>query len=409
MTITRRELLAGAGGLATAAVAPIGLIPPIDIGPFPARDAFAIPKGIRYLNSAYIHPISRASAAALQHYAEQRLLREERRTGDSVTEEIKRRFAGLINASPAELSLIPNTSTGENLVVQGLAIASNRGNVVTDALHFDGSLVLYGELQRRGLDLRVVPHRDWRIELADMAKLVDRNTRLVSVSLVSWYNGFQHDLKAVCDLAHAHGALVYCDIVQGAGATPLDVRATGVDFCACSSFKWLMGDFGLGFLYCREELLDRLPRTIFGYQQATAMDTHYLPGEGVQQPPVSWTLGKSASAHFEAGSFAQAPGHALARSLEFIEKHGVAAIEAWRQPLLRRLEQELPRLGFASITPSGSRSALMAFTRNGLEAQYGERLRRAGVVVSVGGDRMRVSPSVFNEMGDVDALLTALS
>ena len=60
------------------------------------------------------------------------------------------------------------------------------------------------------------------------------------------YNGFQHDLKAVCELAHAHGAYVYADIVQSAGAMPIDVRASGVDFCACSSFKWLMADFGLG-------------------------------------------------------------------------------------------------------------------------------------------------------------------
>ena len=104
--------------------------------------------------------------------------------------------------------------------------------------------------------MRLVRPRDWRIDPADMERVVDRKTRLVAVSLVSWYNGFQHDLKRVCDLAHAHGAYVYADIVQAAGNTPIDVRASGVDFCACSSFKWLMGDFGLGFLYVREALLD---------------------------------------------------------------------------------------------------------------------------------------------------------
>ena len=71
--------------------------------------------------------------------------------------------------------------------------------------------------------------------------------------VVASYNGFQHDLKAVCDLAHANGAYVYADIVQSVGAVPLDVRAIGLDFAACSGFKWLMADFGLGFLYARED------------------------------------------------------------------------------------------------------------------------------------------------------------
>ena len=71
-------------------------------------------------------------------------------------------------------------------------------------------------------------------------------TKLVAVSLVSMINGFQHDLKALCDIAHSRGALVYADIIQGAGAVPIDVHAWGVDFCACATYKWLMGDFGVG-------------------------------------------------------------------------------------------------------------------------------------------------------------------
>ena len=91
------------------------------------------------------------------------------------------------------------------------------------------------------------------------------------------YNGFQHDLKAVCDLAHAHGALVYADIIQGAGAVPIDVRATGLDFAACSSFKWLMGDFGLGFLYAREGALEHVKRSQWGYHSTSDMNEHVPP------------------------------------------------------------------------------------------------------------------------------------
>jgi selenocysteine lyase/cysteine desulfurase len=102
--------------------------------------------------------------------------------------------------------------------------------------------------------------RDGGIEMADLEKAVDRNTKLVSISLVSYLNGFQHDLKKVCDLSHSQGAHVYADLVQAAGAVPIDVPDAGVDFCACGSHKWLMGDMGLRFLYVREELLDRVVR-----------------------------------------------------------------------------------------------------------------------------------------------------
>src|SRR5262249_45404510 len=150
---------------------------------------------------------------------------------------------------------IPNTSTGENLVVEALGIAKNQGNVVTDSLHFDGALVHLMALQKQGLDLRIVSPRDGRIDLKDMKGVGDKNTRLIEVSFVSMYNGFQHDLKAVADLAHAHGAYAYADLIQGVGAIPLDIHATGVDFAASATYKWLMGDFGLGFMYVREDLL----------------------------------------------------------------------------------------------------------------------------------------------------------
>ena len=117
----------------------------------------------------------------------------------------------------------------------GAGAGAPRLRIATREPHFDGSILNLQLLQReRGLDLRIVMPRDngSRIDLRDMEKVIDRKTRLVEVSLVAMYNGFQHDLKAVCDLAHANGAYVYADIIQAAGASPIDVKATGVDFAA---------------------------------------------------------------------------------------------------------------------------------------------------------------------------------
>ena len=98
-----------------------------------------------------------------------------------------------------------------------------RYNIVTDALHFEGSLYLYQELAKKGVEVRIVKPRGWAIEMADLEAVVDKNTRLVALSKISYINGFEHDLKAVCDLAHAHGAYVYADVVQAVGCMPLNV------------------------------------------------------------------------------------------------------------------------------------------------------------------------------------------
>ena len=100
--------------------------------------------------------------------------------------------------------------------------------------------------------------RHWQVDIADFEQAIDENTRLVSIALVSQVNGYKTDARAISELAHQHGAYLYCDIIQGAGCTPIDVQAMGIDFCASSTYKWLMGDFGIGFLYVKGELQEKV-------------------------------------------------------------------------------------------------------------------------------------------------------
>ena len=415
--MNRRELLAGLGGMAAIGITTelasqtvstaTSSVPATSS--LPAKNDFAIPAGLTYLNSAYTHPMPIASAAVLREWAEFRahpqVVSQPKKLPD-----IKAEFATLINAKASEISYVPNTSTGENLVVNGLNIDYKSDNVVTDALHFEGALLHLQALQQRfGLDVRVAMPRAWRIDLKDMERLVDKKTKLIEISLVAMHNGFQHDLKAVCDLAHAHGAYVYADIAQAAGNTPIDVRASGVDFCACSSFKWLMSDFGLGFLYVKEDLLDRvLQRTQYGYYQASSMDSHFLPGDPPGSEAYTFALASDATGHFQVGTDAIGTAHVLGQSLPYIRRLGVENILAHRQPMLKRLQQEMPRLGFEPLTPSESSSAIISFAVKDSKSVR-ERLQKASVNARVSERYIRISPSVFNNVSDVEKLLQALS
>jgi len=138
------------------------------------------------------------------------------------------------------------------------------------------------------------------------------------------------------------------------------------------------------------------------------MDTHFLPYDPPASTPFTWELGTDASSHFEAGSNAYGPMAALGFSLPYIRQLGVEAIEAHRQPLLERLRKEMPRLGFAPVTPPGTKSALITFTVKKRQAVL-ERLMKANINVRLGAHFMRMSPSIYNDMRDIDRLLEALS
>lgn len=237
---------------------------------------------------------------------------------------------------------------------------------------------------------------------------VNDRTKLVSISAVSTTNGFAHDLKAVCDLAHAHGAYVYVDMVHAAGITPIDLRAAGVDFAAASSYKWLMGDFGLGFLYVRKEIQDRVKRPWWGYHQLNAFKSHVFPFDEPGPGAATYGMSPDAAGKFAMGTTSWTGVVQLDHSLGFINDLGVPAIQAARQPLIKAVQTELRGRGYQPMTPLDSQTALVAFALKDARAKLGDLMKAANIRLTVSQNRFRVSLAVFNDMNDVDRLLSAL-
>ncbi len=410
MELSRRNWMFAAGAAAwqSAAISPSSAD---STSALPAKSDFEVVKSETCLNNARWHPISIGATRAVHEYLKYKASGGGINALDysgEMQRRVKAQFAELIHARPAEISFVPSTTVGENLVAASLDLPRSGGNVVTDALHFDGSLYQYGALAKQGLDVRIVRPREGRIELGDLDKVIDSKTKLVAVSLVSMINGFQYDLKKLCDLAHSRGALVYVDAVQAIGTVPFDVRSSGVDFCASSSYKWLMGDMGLGFLYVREDLLGRLHRSQYGFRQVADVQYHVFPYDPPGSAVMDWTQATDAGGHFEVGTVANATVACLAYSFDYIKKLGVEKIQAYRQPLLRRLQKEMPRLGFEPMTPAESTSPIVTFATKDTQ-EISRRLKRANVDIAVYPHRVRVSPSVYNDQADIDKLLEALS
>jgi len=362
-----------------------------------------------YLDAAFTHPLGRFAAAAGEAYLAARLTgpqavspRQNPRRG------AVERFARLINADPADIAVVPSTLVGENLVNAALGAGPGAG-VVTDALHYDASLALYGEMARRGAYVAVARPKGGAIDLADIRRLITDQTRLIAVSLVSGYTGFEYDLAELCALAHARGVLVYADLVQAAGAVPVDVKASGVDFACCGTYKWLMADFGAAFLYVRRDRLDRLTRPEVGWRQVRSQDSHVFPFETPGPALGAYKLASDAVGLFEVSTPAWGALAIASASLDYVLNLGVDAIARHRQPLIDHLQAVLPGHGFISLTPQGSRTPIVAFAAQGAAQRFDARLAAEHISISTYDNRIRISPSVYNSPEDVERLIQVLS
>jgi selenocysteine lyase/cysteine desulfurase len=403
MSVDRRQFLLSAAALAASARSAFPETAAGSVFPPSVRADFPIASAQTYLNAAAIHPMSVPSSQALERHVAFRLKGPgEGRTdfGEDQQKDLKKRFAQLIGAKPNEIAFVQNTSDGENIVVMGMDLPRRGGNVVLDELHFETSLYMYKSLEAKGLQLRVVKHRDWAIDIRDMERAVDRNTRLVSMALVSNVNGYLHDARAISDLAHAHGAYVFADMVQAAGAVPIDVRAMGIDFGSTATYKWLMGERGFGFLYVREDLQDTVvPTTRYGHRQIANFDR-----VGITWEPLP------GAARYETGTFPNALALCAHTSLQYIERLGLDNIRAHARQLTDRLQKELPAIGYPSVTPRGTETPIVSFQVKDAAATA-KKLRDARITATIieNERRMRLSVSVFNVQEDIDRLLAALN
>ncbi len=351
MTVSRRSVLTALTALPLASVAEPPATP--DSVSLVDRQHFTI-DGI-YLDAAYTHPLGEVARSASLDFVETR-----HRDPQSVTPRQNprgiavERFARLINATAQDIAIVPSTMDAENLVnAHVLASAQcGRRRYRRSALRWLAGAVC--GTSEKGVPVAVVRPRGGRIDLADVRAAITRDTKLIAVSQVSSSTGFEHDLTELCALAHSHGALVHADIIQAAGALLIDVKASQVDFAACGTYKWLMGDFGTAFLYVRPEVLGQIKRIEVGWRQVKDQESHVLPFEAPGPAIGPYRLANGAAGIFEVSTPAWGALATVAASLAYIEQLGVAALMRHRQPLLDRLQDRLPALGFDCLTPAGS-------------------------------------------------------
>ena len=308
--------------------------------------------------------------------------------------------ARLIGADRDEIALVPNTTSGINLVAEGFPWKPGDQVVLPDD-EFPSNAYPWLNLADRGVETRRVPTDRGRIDLQKLDAACNERTRIVSISWVAYANGFRRDLPAISAIAHRYGALFFVDAIQGLGAFPLDVRAAGIDCLAADGHKWLLAPEGAAIAYFRRDVLARLaPRGVGWHSVVHAGDfTNWA---------VDW---KPAAERYEGGSQNMAGMLGLGASLQLLldlDADNLALCVLQITDLAcARLEAAGARI--VSHRDSDCRSGIVAFDwpeRNPMAVR--KHCISQNVLLSCRDERLRISPHAYNNEDDVDRLIEAL-
>lgn len=315
-------------------------------------------------------------------------------------ETVRQSAARLLGAATAEVALVRNTTEGINFVAEGFPWRPG-DNVVMPAGEFPSNLYPWVNLASRGVELRIVSGDGPRVDLDRLAAACDARTRIVAASWISYATGWRNDVAALVEIAHRRGGYLFLDAIQGLGAFPLDVAATGVDFLAADGHKWLLGPEGAGLFFLRREHLDLLRPLGLGWNSVVQAGQFDNPALDL----------KPSAARYEGGTYPMAGLAGLGASLEILLNLGTAAIADRILELTDLACQRLSEIGAVIVSSRDGehKSGIVSFELPGRSpvAVRKECLQR-GVVVSCRAGRLRISPHAYNDESDMERLIAAL-
>jgi selenocysteine lyase/cysteine desulfurase len=240
------------------------------------KERFPLCEGNIYFNNAVIGAVPESTIQALEeywiHYG--KVLRKEVDWESGLEEyrEIKnnskRLFADIIGAETSEIAFLPNATTGVNTAFSMIPFQKGDNIVMTD-LSFPMCATVAHKQREKGVESRFINHENGVVETWQWEKAVNDDTKVLMVDQAGWFNGYLHDVEALADIAHEHGAYLIVDGTQSVGAIKWDVHKKEVDFLATSTYKWLLGgpyNNSTGFFYVKDKVQDDLHPDYVGGQ-----------------------------------------------------------------------------------------------------------------------------------------------
>jgi cysteine desulfurase / selenocysteine lyase len=329
-------------------------------------------------------------------------------------EATRERVARFLNApSPRDIVFTRGTTEAINLVAQSWGRSTLRpgDEILITGMEHHSNIVPWQLLARQtGASVRAVPITDaGELDLEAFDRLLSDRTRVLALVHASNALGTVNPVRELLAKARARGVVTLVDGAQSAPHLPVDVQAIGCDFYAFSGHK-LFGPTGIGVLYGRAALLERMPPWQGG-------------GDMIESVTLEHTTFAPPPARFEAGTPAIAEVIGLGAALDYVETVGRAAIGAWEEELLAYATEQLRELdGIRLIGTAREKVSVLSFAVDGVHPHdVGAVLDDEGIAIRAGHHcaqpvmlrfgvpaTARASFAFYNTREEVDALVRAV-
>lgn len=330
--------------------------------------------------------------------------------------EARTRLAQFVHASPSDIALLMNVTVAINVVVHGLAWRPGDEILASDQEYGAIDNCLHEAGRRYGLSVRraaipIPPACPEDVVRAFQAGISSR-TRLLVCSHITTGTGLITPVKALADLAHAHGALLLVDGAHGPGMIPIDIEGYGCDFYAGNCHKWLCSPKGVGFLYAAPRAQELVRHLVVGWgysKEGTTTDATGRPL--INGQPYMWGIE-------DWGTFSMPEFVATGEAVRLQQEIGPEQIAARGRQLASYLRRRMADLGWAELlSPShpDMTGAMSTFKLTGLgDVDLGAALYdryKITAPTSRRGDvhRIRISTHIYNTFAELDRLVDALS
>lgn len=369
------------------------------------RDLFPALKTHNYLNSAAVSPLPLTAVEAV--YGQLKDVASNGSTNYPAWVETKNRarsqIAGMLKVRPETIGFLRNTSDGFASVAGGIDWTPD-DNIVSFANEFPANFYPWRRIRDKfGVELRLSPERNGRIDLEEMISFIDSNTKLVTISAVQFASGFKADLERLGKAARAADALFAVDIIQALGATPFDLPAQYVDIASGASHKWLCAPEGCGILYLSDRARERVEPALVGW---ISVETPW-DFEDREQPfhhnTLAWESGTGPSSLF----------YGLEQSLKLLIDSGIERIESHLEELTDFLCESVSGDAFRVVSSrrSGEKSQIVSLEPLGEKNSDDifRELESQKTIVSSRSGRLRISPHFYNNINDIERLAGVLA
>ena len=318
--------------------------------------------------------------------------------------------------STSEIVFTRGTTESINLVAQCFSDAFMKEGdevIVSEMEHHSNIVSWQLQQQRKGIKLRVIPITDdGQLRIDEYKKLFSDRTRIVSVTHISNVLGTINPVKEIIRIAHEHGVPVLIDGAQSTPHMKVDVQELDCDFFAFSGHK-IYGPTGIGVLYGKEHLLEKLPPYMGG-------------GEMIKNVSFERTTFNELPFKFEAGTPDYVASTGLARALDYVSALGWDAIGAHERDLTAYAMQKMNEIeGMHIFGPKDieQHDAVISFQVGNIHhLDMGTLLDRLGIAIRTGHHcaeplmhrlgiegTCRASFALYNTREEVDALVAGIN